>query len=488
MRTVLVTVAAVAAAACGDNPPARIDAASVVDDGAMRIDASPDAVLDITGTWIDKYVTLTGTSDVPSCNLAPAAVVIDQVTGAITTHPGACKADGTFRIVPTGPIGTYYIKLGTSWFETNKRTGLDLSSQHLGRADLGSVASASLAIDMTNMAPWTAADDLVAFAPNNGDVQLLDVAPAASATTVQATRPWTGTKVDAAKGDTLQILQLGAHQTGSGLPYQTLDRAFTASAVTMTNNTTSTVSGAFTTATTKSQQIRVNAASFNAFATAVNPNVTTRTLDGSLYASPTTDTARSPSMFSFTASGAGVASMNFGTMSIVDPYPAAWQRLVRIQEAYVVPYMLNGVNGAINAIASRILPASVADTTIIDAILGPPTSPKLDTVSAFTATHISPVVKVSWSAPSLGTPTDYEVQVYDVTIDGTSLKFTSVIKLTTKQTAIRIPAGTLLGARQYVFSIRSRIRQNVDIYDHPLRAGDTSSSAEVLTALVTTDV
>ena len=177
----------------------------------------------------------------------------------------------------------------------------------------------------------------------------------------------------------------------------------------------------------------------------------------------------------------------FGTMSVVDPYPAAWKRLVRIQEAYVVPYSLNGVNSAVNAIASRVLPASTADTTIIDAILGPPSSPKLDGVDAFTATHISPVVKVSWSAPTLGTPTDYEIQVYEVTIDGTSLKLTSVIKLTTKLTALRIPAGVLLGGRQYVFSIRSRIRENVDIYTTPLRAGETSSSVEVLTAIVTTD-
>jgi hypothetical protein len=487
MRTVLVTVAAMAAAACGDNLRATSDASIVLDDAAVIDDAPPDALLEISGTWLDTYVTLTGSSMVPSCALAPAAVVIDQVTGAITTYPGSCKADGTFRIVTPPSIGTYYIKLGTSWFETNKHTGIDLSSEHLGRSDLASVTSASLAIDMTNMAPWATGDALFAFAPNNGDVATLNFTPATSATTVQGTQAWTGSKVDAAKGDTVQILQLGVHQTGSGLLYQTLDRAFATSSVTMTNNTTSTVSGAFTTTTTTSQQVRVNNASFNAFAAAVNPDVTTRTFDGALYASPSTDTPRSPSMFAFTASGAGVASMNFGTMSIVDPYPAAWQRLLRIQEAYVVPYTLNGVNGAVNAIASRILLASTADTTIVDAFLGPPTAPKFDNVDAFTATHISPVVKVSWSAPTLGTPTDYEIQVYDVTIDGTSLKFSSVIKLATKQTATRIPAGVLLGGRQYVFSIRARIRENVDIYAKPLRAGDTSSSAEVLTAMVTTD-
>jgi hypothetical protein len=487
MRTALAMVAAMAAAGCGDNLHATSDGGVTLADSTTIDDAPPDALLELSGTWLDTYVTLTGSSNVPSCTLATAAVFIDQTTGAITTYPGSCKADGTFRIVAPPSIGTYYIKLGTSWFETNKRTGIDLSSAHLGRSDLASVTSASVSVDMTNMAPWATGDALFAFAPNNGDVVGLSFAPAASATTVQGTQAWTGSKVDAAKGDTVQLLQLGVHQTGSGLPYQTLDRAFSAPALTLANNATSTISGAFTTTTTTSQQIRVNNASFNAFATSVNPNVTTRTFDGTMYASPSTDTPRSPSLFAFTASGAGVASMNFGTMSLVDPYPAAWQRLVRIQEAYVVPYTLNGVNGAVNAIASRILPASAADTTIVDAILGPPTSPKFDTVDAFTATHISPVVKVNWSAPTLGTPTDYEVQVFEVTIDGIALKFTSVIKLTTKQTAIRIPAGVLLGGRQYVFSIRSRIRENVDIYAKPLRAGDTSSSAEVLTAIVTTD-
>lgn len=370
MRTVLATVAALTAAACGDKPPAMSDASIKLDDAAVIDDAPPDALAELTGTWIDTYVTLSGSSMVPSCALAPAAVVVDQVTGAITTYPGSCKADGTFRIVTPPSIGTYFIKLGTSWFETNKRTGIDLSSEHLGRADLASVTNASLGVDLTNLAPWATGDALFAFAANNGDVVSLNATPAASATTVQATQAWTGSKIDEAKGDTLQVLQLGVHQTGSGLPYQTLDRAFSAPAFTMANNTTSTVSGAFTTTTTISQQLRINTASFNAFAAAVNPNVTTRTFDGTMYASPSTDTSRSPSMFAFTASGAGVASMNFGTMSLVDPYPAAWRRLIRIQEAYVVPYSLNGVNGALNAIAARIVSASTADTTIIDAILG----------------------------------------------------------------------------------------------------------------------
>jgi len=76
--------------------------------------------------------------------------------------------------------------------------------------------------------------------------------------------------------------------------------------------------------------------------------------------------------------------------------------------------------------------------------------------------------------------------VYEVTVNGSALKYTSVLKLTTKQTSVRIPQGALLGQRSYVFSITARIRQGVDIYTTPLQTGATSASAETLTALVTT--
>lgn len=484
MRRFLVVVAAVAAACGDDGNTVRNDGGVLAD--ARSIDAPADADLAITGSWLDRYITMSGTSLVAKC-VAPTGVVIDQVTGAIATYPGACNSDGTFRIMANANLGTYYVRIGASLFETIKRAGIDLSSDHLGRADIAAIANASVSLNMTSMAPWVSGDELYAFAPNNGYIQSLNLNPAASATTVQGTAAWTGSKVDASKDDVVQIVQLGVHQTTVGLDYQTLDRAFDAPAFTMANNTTSPVGGAFTTTTTKSQQLRINVASFSAFASTVNPGVTTKTIEGTMYASPSLDTLRSPSLFEFSSTATGVTSLNFGTMSIVDPFVTAWQRIVRVQEAFVVPYTLNNVNGAMNAIASRTLLASTADTTIIDAILGPVTAPKFDGVDAFTATHISPVVKVSWSAPALGTPTDYEVQVYDVTIVGISLKFTSVLKMTTKQTAVRMPTGTLLGGRQYIFSIRSRIRENVDIYTQPMRTGDTASSAEVLTAMVTTD-
>jgi hypothetical protein len=165
----------------------------------------------------------------------------------------------------------------------------------------------------------------------------------------------------------------------------------------------------------------------------------------------------------------------------------SWQRFVRIQETFAVPYTWNNVSGTLNAQMRRIMTKAEAEANIIDARLGPPLAPTLDGQDAFTATNISPVPVLAWSPPSLGTPTDYEVIVYEVQISGTSLKFVSTLRLTTKRTSVRIPSGYLLGQRQYVFVIRARSRDGIDPYTTPLRYGTSTSTAETLTALVTTN-
>ena len=77
--------------------------------------------------------------------------------------------------------------------------------------------------------------------------------------------------------------------------------------------------------------------------------------------------------------------------------------------------------------------------------------------------------------------------MYEVQVVGSTLRFVSTLRLATKQTSVRIPAGYLFGQRQYVFLIRARSRDNVDMYSTPLRLGASTSMADTLTALVTTD-
>jgi hypothetical protein len=256
----------------------------------------------------------------------------------------------------------------------------------------------------------------------------------------------------------------------------------------MANNTAATISGAFTTPTASSLQLRVDSGSFNQFAAVSNPNATTTTLDGSLSATVSPDAKGAPALVAFGTPTNGVASVDFGTLTFGDPFPTGWKRMMRVQAVFQVPFTYAGITTNRGATMTRIASYATANTTIIDAILSPPTSPKFDDLDAHTATTVSLVPKLSWSAPTLGTPTDYEVQVYEVTVVNlSSLKFSSVLKLTTKQTTVRIPVGVLLGQRQYVFSITARMRQGIDIYTTPLQNGETSATAETLTALVTTN-
>lgn len=486
MRLVLGLVAAVAACDGGANNP-------VVDAGAdtppVVVDAPVDAMTGIDGTWVGTYITTSGSLSVSDCS-APSAMVVDPTTAAVATYAGACKPDGAFRIDAPGDLGTYYLRVKGSLYETTKRAGLDLSTDHLGRPDAAGITGVHFSLDMTGLASWQAGDVLMAFAPNVGYYQNLAFTaggPSNGSTVLTGTSPWFGYKIDATQSDTLQLVQLGVHTSSGGYSYLSLDRAYDVPSLTMANNTMQDVAGAFEAPPPGTLALAINVASFNQFATVANPNVTSRTIAASAYAAASPEVIPSPALISFARDSSTIAAMDLGTVAYGDPFPANWDRYVKIQEAFAVPYTWNNATGSLNAQMTRTLTKANAEATIVDAKLGPPVAPTFDGQDAFTATNISPVPVVSWSPPTLGTPTDYEILVYEVQITGTTLKFVSTLRLATKKTSVRIPAGYLLGQRQYVFVIRAHRRDGSDLYTTPLRSGTSTSTAETLTALVTTD-
>jgi hypothetical protein len=255
----------------------------------------------------------------------------------------------------------------------------------------------------------------------------------------------------------------------------------------MNDNTQHAINGAFNTAPASSLNLTINVGTFNNFSADIAPSVGSRSIQGSLFAAISTDVIESPAMFSFAQSSEGVTSMAFGSVSVGDPFPAAWKRLVKIQVAYSVPYMWNGISGSMNATVARVLSKAAAEAGTVAAELGPPTQIKFDADNAMAETAISPVPLLSWSPPSSGSATDYEVQAFEVKTGGGTLTFSPVLRMITKSTSVRIPNGYLLGQRPYVFSIRASARTNSDVATTPLRAGTEWASAEALTALVTTD-
>jgi hypothetical protein len=487
MRKVLALVALSAACDGGvdNNPP--IDAA-VVDMADAYI---PDAPASIDGMWQDTFHTAAGPMMVSSCGaIPPSAIQVDSTTAATTVYGGTCKPDGSFRIEAPGSLGLYYLKVGSTLHESNKRGGIDLSGDRLGRNDVAGITGVTLGLALTNMQPWVSGDLLVAFSANIGYRQNLSFttgAPSPEQSSVTATAPWNGYKIDGSKSDTLHVVHLGKHTTGSGLDYFSLDEAFEVPSFTMTNNTHHAVAGAFGHPTASSIDLSIDVASFHQFAPIAAPAVTQAAIQGSAYAAVSTDTVDSPSLVSFAQLSDGVSVMNFDSLPYRDPFPISWERFVKVQVGLTVSYMWNGITGTRVATIDRVMSKATADGTPISAQLGPPTDVRFDGDDALTDTNISPVPVVTWSAPSVGTPTDYELQVFEAKTLSGSLTFTPILRLTTKQTAVRIPAGYLYGQRQYVFSVRARQREGVDIYTNPLRLGASWSSAEMLSALVTTD-
>jgi hypothetical protein len=433
MRKGLALVA-MAAAACGDDGSmnngtidASVDSPSVI---------MPDAPSPLEGVWKDTYFTTNGSVPASACNSAPAAVKVDSTSAVQTTYSGNCKTDGTFKIEAPVILDTYYVKAGGVLYETDKRSSIDLGTDRLGRS--GVVG-------------------------------------------------WNGYQIDSTKSDQLQIMQLGKHTTGAAVDYLTLDRAFYVPQFTMSNNTQHSLTGSFTSPDAKTLALSINVTSFNQFASIVAPTVTSKSVQGVAYAAVSTDVVESPPLFSFTQPADTAATVSFGTVGHGDPFPAAWKRMVRVQVSNLAEFTYNGKTGSLTAVVGRVMTKAAAEAATVDAKLGPVTNVKFDADNALTDTTISPVPVVSWSAPTLGTPTDYEIQVYEAVSSGASLSFSSVVRLVTKSTSVRIPAGYLLGQRQYVFVVRARIREGVDVSTTPLRAGTQSSVADTITALVTTD-
>jgi hypothetical protein len=450
----------------------------------------PDAPSPIEGTWKDTYYTNNGSMPVNSCTAAPSAVKVDETSAMVTTYTGTCKPDGSFKIEAPVILGTYYLKVNGTLYETTNRTGLDVSTDRLGRNGVAPITGVTLSLTVNNMESWVTGDILTAFSPNIGYRQNLSFtsgSPSAGATNVGGVATWSGYQVDSAKSDQLQVMQLAKHTTGSGVDYLSLDRAFYAPSFTMSNNTQHSVTGSFTTPDPSSLALEIDVASFAQFASTVAPTVTTKSVQAVAFAAASTDVAESPPIFSFTQPADTSASVDFGTVTTSDPYPPACKRLVRVQVSHTAEYMYNGKTGTLTCNVGRVMTKGTAEAGTVTAQLGPVTNVKFDADDAATDTTISPVPLVSWSAPTLGTATDYEVQVYEAVSGGSVLTFSSVLRLVTKSTSVRIPAGYLLGQRQYVFVIRARNREGVDIAKTPQRAGTQSSFAEQLTALVTTD-
>jgi hypothetical protein len=156
---------------------------------------------------------------------------------------------------------------------------------------------------------------------------------------------------------------------------------------------------------------------------------------------------------------AGTTDLDLGTLSYPHPYPS-WFKECRVLD-YIfqiqIPGALGAPSAALNYIITRVdlLPGA---PSIIEPALGPARLPSIagrDALLPQAGVGVTPVI--SWSAPTLGTPTRYTVVIHD--LSGGALTRASI---TVSGNSVTIPPLVLVPGSVYVAAIVAIWEPNFD--------------------------
>jgi hypothetical protein len=465
-------------AACGGSPSVR--SSSGGDPG------------DVTGTVVNRYLLADGSTVMQALDLSACAVQAFVQSGADwTTLAGVGKADGSFRI-PGVPEGPYVLSVPcrAAYLYTSARV-TDLGSDVLGRPDaVHADMSPSIAGHIQGLGAWAASDSVqwVGFnaggaangfetmnMPNVGDTSLQGQAA-----------PWIGGLLDGSKGDVLYVTQLeDAPPTSGCSACSIVTHVATFPDVEQKDGVVTTVTGAFgPVPPTESITLDFRASQFAAFRQAVNPMA----IDGGSSLSIGTVQGESTDASTFGAtllaySGSGTDTQ-IGPIPYANPFPMTWGEDVWVAESASVSFTIPGVGSPVRVFGGAYLiePRATAAAGPIQPLVSPVQQPEIDGESAFGASSgTSTTPTLTWKAPAIGTPSGYQVIVWQAM--GTYSNTVTAILVTT-DTSVALPPGMLEHGSAYYFQITAMVT-SADLATHPFGPSATIAGADVLTSAIT---
>jgi hypothetical protein len=422
------------------------------------------------------------------------------------THAATGLADGTFT-TPAFPAGTYTLHFQDgffipSWTATTSHTP-DLSIAGLGRPDAVAVTTAGtntagtrLRLNMTNLDTWKANDALEVYIGNTGDFVSVTNTPTVGDTRLNnlvvpfSTNDFLVNDGTTPAGDVVYITQLKDTTSGTGEVYQVLDRYFAATGVMLTDNTRADISGVGFANVTQNQSLALkwNRSAYETYVASMGPGLADDfdsffivaqpggTGNGILY--PNADVL-------IYIPNADTTDLDAGTIMWGNPFPTSWGLIANIERDYVTSYT-DGTN-TWSVFASMIQDydaSTLAAKSPFVPTLGPATSVKLDGADASTAQNItSATPTISWSAPTLGTATDYTVTVF-LLDPATTPDATPVAFFSTKGTSVQVPTGVLTTGSLYFVRVTA-FNRVVDTNTTPFLDGTPEMSTDYLTAMLT---
>jgi hypothetical protein len=442
-------------AACGGG-----DAKPTIDAAVDSVPIDAAVLRSVNGTFKIHWVGTSGDTDqVLDLSTFPIAAVVGP---DFTTIPGVGAPDSTFRIDGV-PEGTYYVKLGTSYFEESGDS-VDLSASLIGRPDvIHTTTSTYVTFDVTGLAGWQATDELQMSSAQTGGMAYGMEKVASTGVPAAADTALTGftydinlasdrALADGAAGDLLTLAQLSTQNDGART-YRTVSRTFTPAPFTITPGDTKMLSGAFTTIDPSkmldlvwdrpafSAELATHggglaAENWSTFAISTIPEGATRG-----YYDDTPDVVVYAPGYS-TDTTAVSAKWAYG-----DPYPAAWTRIAWlrfwryrfIQLPGAQPLAVYARLFAYQDLAS--LPAGTSIEPLVGLVVNPLVS-GMPAGGAGTVGGVGTTPIVSWSAPTIGTANRYQLIVDNVTVQSGATALKRVALFDTSRTQVEIPPGS----------------------------------------------
>lgn len=172
-----------------------------------------------------------------------------------------------------------------------------------------------------------------------------------------------------------------------------------------------------------------------------------------------------------------------GTLDWGNPFSTSATTLVRAFQNVAMPYSVQG-RTTTRVFDSMVTQRLASETTQLRPALSPPRYVLINRTTAFVERNgVSTTPTLEWTAPALGQPTQYTVNLFRINTSGATLVQQQVLLAITPLTRLRVPPGLLTAGEFYFALITAQHVRRSDVRLTPNRTSKTYDEATAITSL-----
>ncbi|MCE9571872.1 MAG: hypothetical protein K8W52_01830 [Deltaproteobacteria bacterium] len=416
---------------------------------------------------------------------------------------GVTRADGSFAI-DDAVDGDYWLEVYDVISDQRQllwtnATSLAFEEHGVGRGDV-TLAGPSTTLTLgpiDGLDPAQDGDSLDFSSGNLGIATFVPGVPQPGDTTVQTRRAWAGRPlISAARHDRITLTQVRERvDADTGVAYHTPIKSVTFDAIEQRDGQDTAVTGTFATPPTLTYELNWKRSAFAAASADANPRVGPVADEQFYLRAMPGGPAYGTSVFAPAVMVTGAPLPGTGdfdrTFELGQPYPATWL-FNDFTMTFPVPLAVPGNPGVETALPANVevntseLPS--AEHPVVP-LVSPPRAPRIAQRDLFTdQTGVGLTPTLSWTAPAVGTPTAYIIQVlrWELDFEAASFAPQGTLVVPGDVTSVRMPAHMLEPSRHYVLIIEALQQQDQDVRTHGLYTVQVPyGSAQLVTATFT---